>query len=165
MATTVAWTMLEAGRYTARYLGKTLDIRRNPDPEDKRRYLALVDGQAWPQPCWHVNQAKGRCIRWARDGAAYVNVPRFDDPFDDLPAADPPEPAPAGPATTALVPYAEETAADADEGWIELPYTVTGVMRVQRADDGISHLRSAVELLREWGESEGRVNLPPTVTV
>lgn len=59
------WYSTRPGHYTTRYRGKTLEVVRNPSPTDKRRYIAVVDGKAWPQPCYTIPQCKTKAMKWA----------------------------------------------------------------------------------------------------
>ena len=158
MSASVDWAYLDAGHYRASYQGRTLEIKRNPDGADARRYIVEVDGEVAEQPCWQLNQAKTKAMRWVQKGAdaARTLTMPAPKPIEDTVPYDP-EPAP-----QEMTLYEAPPPADTDD-YIELPYTITGVMRVPDFGNGWSHLRSTVEMLRELGPAEGEARPPARV--
>lgn len=143
MPSTITWYPVDRGHYTARLHDKHLEIRRNADGADSRRYLAFVDGRLWPTPCWTLNEAKTRAIRWAQGEIA-------------LPASAGATDIP----TQALVPY-QPPANDIPA--ITFSFRIAGTLTVADLSAGLAHLSSAVELLRELGEVECDADLPPSI--
>lgn len=154
MSQTVDWFKVAPGNYTGTYIGRRLEIRRNPQASDPRRYVVAVDGRELPHPCWTTNEAKTKAIQAAQQGPAPralappVPEPEFAEVFDVAPAA-------------ALVPY--EPPEPPAEALVEIPYTIEGTLRAVDIGQGMTHLRSMVDLLREYGVADGRARLPPVV--
>lgn len=141
MSATVEWFCIEPGVYRGRYQGRLLEIVRNDDVRDKRRYVCAVDGTPISQPCWTIPQAKTKLIQ-------HVNrTPTFERPER--------------PEHQEIIPYeAPEPTVPAVAG-IEMTYTITGTMRVPDFGAGWSHLTTTIEMLREWGEADGEA-VPPS---
>jgi hypothetical protein len=64
------WQYVEPGVYATAYNGHTLQTRRNPDREDKRRYISIVDRVPIDTPSWSLSEAKTKAIKAVQRAAA-----------------------------------------------------------------------------------------------
>lgn len=152
MPSTITWSSANRGYYTARLNGKYLEVRRNSDGTDPRRYIALIDGKPWPTPCWTLNEAKTRAIRWAH---GEIDTPAPAGSADSL--------------TQALVPYQPPPPLSpppvVDLPTVTFGFRIAGVLTVEDLGCGLAHLSSAVDLLRELGSVDCDVDLPPHIKI
>jgi hypothetical protein len=157
----IEWFNPERGYYRAKYLGKTLEVVRNPDATDSRRYIARVDGVACPRPCFTIPQAKTKAMKWAEHPGLY----------------DPVAPASASPPQSAgrngsVVPYRPS------EAWSEvepgmptvvdnaamMEFRIVGKIPADQFAHAIAHLKATVDMLRDEGAiAECDIDPPPKV--
>lgn len=170
MSATIVWDFIESGHYRGRYQGHVLEVKRNPDGSDKRRYVGCVDGEMVVQPSWTVPLTKTKLIRFVNHGpsaAATLRLPKRQPEPQPEPQPQPAEDADdllvdiaAEPQDQAVVPYVEPSPPAEPEDFIELSYTIRGTMRVLDLGEGWNHLKTTVDMLRDWGPAEGEA-VPP----
>lgn len=148
----VDWYSTKPGHYTTRYQGKTLEVIRNSNGQDKRRYLAVVNGLAWPHPCHTIPQAKSKAMRWAENpglhqpnGGALVSESTAVVVFTEPPEHPPPEP-------------------DMPDVLVDFKITILGQIPAGRYVATLSQLQAAVDMLRDIGGTvECEINQPSKV--
>jgi hypothetical protein len=126
------WQKPRRGYYLTRYRGKLLEIVRNPNPTDTRRYVAKIDGIACAQACHTLPLAKKKAIRLA-DKSDLVEAPK--------------EPS----ANGAIVPYVEPEPLSAPPTSDMMFFQITGHIPTNRFGRVVDHLQTAVDMLREEG--------------
>jgi hypothetical protein len=57
------WYSIDNGHHTCKTNGHLLEVIRNENLNDRRRFLAVVDGEVIERPCWSTNEAKTRAIK------------------------------------------------------------------------------------------------------
>jgi hypothetical protein len=149
----IEWLNPERGYYRAKHQGKTLEVIRNPDATDSRRYIARVDGVACPRPCYTIPQAKTKAMKWAEHPGLYDSV----DP------AAKPKPEPMN-GNGAVVAYVESGPPAVSDNPKMMPYAIYGHMPVDQFAHSIDHLKATVDMLREvGGTAECEIDPPPKV--
>lgn len=106
------WQYISPYRYAATYQGHTMQTIPNPDREDKRRYMSVIDGKPIDNPSHTLNEAKTKAIKavqrmytakaanklfgadkrptaQAEPFSAPIAADPADGLLDDLPPADP----------------------------------------------------------------------------
>ena len=162
------WSNPERGYYVTKYKGKTLEIVRNSDPTEKRRYVAKVDGMAWPNPCHTRPQCKTKAMKWADNPGLYSpESPEGTDPGCEIDVMSPDELTGGeyGPVTNgAIVPYVDPALPT-----VVSARTVFHIFGSISADtdkfsENITHIKAMVDMLREVGaDVECTVEPPPKV--
>jgi hypothetical protein len=99
------WQYVSPYRYAVEYQGHTLQTAPNPDPDDKRKYISIVDRKPIDAaPSWSLNEAKTKAIKAVQ---RLATAKAADRAFSKRPTAQAvpfptdapqPEPAPADPA-------------------------------------------------------------------
>ena len=160
------WYSTRPGYYTTRYRGKTLEVVRNPDPSDKRRYIAVVEGKRWPQACHTIPQCKTKAMKWADNPGLHTPGGLMCEDGDEEPTAGD------GPGGCAMIPYVEPSAKLA---WSEtvpvlqgtdvmIAFTINGKLPAGKFSNAVSNLQAAVDMLREeGGDVECDIEPPPKV--
>jgi hypothetical protein len=183
------WQFVDKGRYALEYQGHVLQAVTNPDREDKRRYIAVVDKTPLGA-AYSLNEAKTKAIRHVinqhskakaerifrgyaagQDDAAVAPVPEPQaappaEPLPDLlsePEPEPqPEPDPAPQPVTVTQPAATLPAvADPQPDAVTALFTV----RVSGHDvvAALSALQAAADMLRELGHVDCEITLPRAI--
>jgi hypothetical protein len=140
------WYSPQRGYYIAKYRGKTLEIVRNTDATDKRRYVAQINSVILPHPCHTISQAKTKAMKWA-------DSPDFVGTVEPHP---PPEKA--AKSNGAVIPYVEPVAPVGDA--VIIAFTITGHLPAESFSTNVSNLQAAVDMLREVG-GEVECNIKP----
>lgn len=131
----VDWYSTRPGHYTTRYQGKTLEVIRNSNGQDKRRYLAVVNGFVWPHPCHTIPQAKSKAMRWAEN-------PGLHQPNGDALAAE----------STAVVVFTEPPEPpEPDMPDVLVEFRIVGRIPARPYVSTMSQLQAAVDMLRDIG--------------
>jgi hypothetical protein len=146
----IEWFNPERGYYRAKYLGKTLEVVRNPDATDSRRYIARVDGVVCPRPCHTIPQAKTKAMKWAEHPGLY-------DPVG--------KPAPrSGDLNGAVVPYVEPDPPAVPDNPEKMTIRIYGTIPADPFAHSIDHLKATVDMLRDIGAViECEIDPPPKV--
>lgn len=144
------WQDHGQGHQTCRMGDHLLEIKRNPDPHDRRRYYAIVDGEEVPTPTWSPSQAKTKAINAARRGYVTVRQARWQDRIEEPQAL--PEV------------YAQFTEVREPAG-PEFEIEIRGRFNLEGFTDKMASIKSAVELLRELGVVECSVELPGRISL
>jgi hypothetical protein len=58
------WQNVGPGRYAIQYRGHLLQVARNPDVEDQRGYISIVDRVPLEQASWSYSEAKTKAIKF-----------------------------------------------------------------------------------------------------
>lgn len=146
------WYSTRPGYYTTRYRGKTLEVVRNPDPSDRRRYIAYVEGKPWPRPCHTIPQCKTKAMKWA------------DNPGLHTPPEDPADQTEGDEAGGALVPYIEPPVPVLKGGDVMIAFAIIGKLPADKFSIAVSNLQAAVDMLREvGGDVDCDIEPPPKV--
>jgi hypothetical protein len=149
------WYSTRPGYYTTRYRGKTLEVVRNSNPTDPRRYVAYVDGKPWPHACHTIPQCKTKAMKWADN-------PGLHDPADQ--AEDGEDTAGDGPGGCAVIPYVEPPVPVLKGGDVMIAFAIIGKLPADKFSTAVSNLQAAVDMLREeGGHVECDIEPPPKV--
>jgi hypothetical protein len=147
------WYSPKRGHYITRYQGKMLEVVRNTDPTDKRRYVARIDSVILPQPCHTIGQCKTKAMKWAENPTFYNGL----EPH--------PPPEETGRGNGAVVPYTDYVPALTDAK-VMIAFTITGFMPADSFSTSVSNIQAAVDMLRDVGgevdcdiEPPGKVKL------
>lgn len=135
------WFNPQRGYYIAKYRGRTLEIVRNADSTDKRRYVAQVDGVVVPHPCHTIPQCKTKAMKWA-DNPIHDTAGESDEE-----TRGPPEPA----TNNAVVPYVEPELPAVADNPVMMEFRIVGKIPGDRFAHAIAHLKATVDMLREEG--------------
>lgn len=179
------WERLGPGRYATQLNGHSLQIIRNPDYADSRRYIAVVDRVPLPEPLAGLSQAKTKAIKHAfgltgrgkkRNGAAWspshikpapepAPEPAIFDPlgldyaqFEEVP---PEPPAMAEPEVLQLPPPELEPEPAPAQACLQI--ALSGITLTDDQASSLAAIKAAIDLLREVpgaGEVKCRVYLP-----
>jgi hypothetical protein len=152
------WFSPQRGYYIAKYRGKTLEVVRNKDATDKRRYVAQVNGVILPHPCHTIPQAKTKAMKWADSPGFYNGVEPHPPPEDgnesscnDARAS----------SNGAVIPYVDPGVPALTGSDVMIAFTITGKLPADSFATNVSNLQAAVDMLREvGGEVECNI-LPP----
>lgn len=149
----VEWFNPERGYYRAKYQGKTLEVVRNPDATDNRRYIARVDGVACPRPCHTIPQAKTKAMKWADHPGLYD------------PVGPPPRHAGGnGAVNGSVVPYVEPGMPTVADNAVMMEFRIVGKIPADQFAHAIAHLKATVDMLRDEGAiAECDIDPPPKV--
>lgn len=121
------WISPERGYYIAKYRGRTLEIVRNKDATDKRRYVVQVDGVILSHPCHTIPQAKTKAMKWV-----------------DTPAVN-------GPGNGAVIPYTEPPVPALTGTDVMMEFRIVGKIPADQFAHAIAHLKATVDMLRDEG--------------
>lgn len=149
----IEWFNPERGYYRAKHRNKTLEVIRNPDATDSRRYIVRVDGVACPRPCHTIPQAKTKAIKWAEQPGLY-------DPVG--PAAEPKSEHMNG--NGAVVPYEESGPPVVSDNPDSMTIRIYGTIPAHPFAHSIDHVKATVDMLRDIGAViECEIDPPPKV--
>lgn len=144
------WYSTRPGHYITRYRGKTLEVVRNPDPTDKRRYIAKVENRCWPQPCHTIPQCKTKAMKWADNPHLYV-APEVVSEDGDEESSPPPAPDGYDGGGGAIIPYVEPIVPALHGTDVVIAFTISGKLPAAKFANAVSNLQAAVDMLREVG--------------
>jgi hypothetical protein len=149
----VEWFNPERGYYRAKYRNKILEVIRNPDAADNRRYIVKIDGVICPRPCHTIPQAKTKAMKWAEHPGLY-------DPVG--PAAEPKSKDMNG--NGAVVPYEEPGQPAVSNNSERMTIRIYGTIPADPFAHSIDHLKATVDMLRDIGANiECEIDPPPKV--
>jgi hypothetical protein len=182
--TLTTWEKLAPGRYATQVNGHSLQIIKNPDKTDPRRYVPVVNRTPVEPPSADLSAAKTRAINYAHRLHAERSLNNKAD-LKEKPAWKPefiklePKPEPADEPFDPLgLDYAqfEEVAPEPEPEVLSLPapepeppeqsrlsIDLTGITLTNDAAASIAAIRAAVELLREVPGAQDvrcRIHLP-----
>jgi hypothetical protein len=149
----VEWFNPERGYYRAKYRNKTLEVVRNQEATDNRRYIVRVDGVVCPRPCYTIPQAKTKAMKWAEHPGMYG------------PAADASDPPPSSADRNgAVVPYVEPGLPTVADNAVMMEFRIIGKIPADQFAHAIAHLKATVDMLRDEGAiAECDIDPPPKV--
>jgi hypothetical protein len=137
------WFSPQRGYYIAKYRGKTLEVVRNTDPTDKRRYVAQINGDVLPHPCHTISQAKTKAQKWA-------DTPGFYDVIEPHPPPGETDPV-NGHSIGAVIPYVAPDVPNMTGGNVMIAFAITGFMPADSFSASVSNIQAAVDMLRDVG--------------
>jgi len=181
MPSTSTWQFIDRGRYALEYQGHVLQAVTNPDREDKRRYIAVVDKTPLGA-AYSLNEAKTKAIRHVINQAHKTKAERLFRPpaagQDDAAVTPVPEPMPEPQAAPMLEPQPEpqpvpqavtvtQPAANLPAVADPAPDAVTALFTVQVSGHDVvaalSALQAAADMLRELGPVDCQITLPRAI--
>lgn len=151
------WLNPEPGYYTRKYQGRMLEVVRNTDATDKRRYVARVDGVIVSQPCHNIGQCKTKAMKWV-DNSSSRSLARAGPAHEE--AAFPLN----GHANCAVVPYVEPEPPVIPDGPEMMEFKIIGKIPSDRFAHAIASLKATVDMLRDEGAlADCAIEPPPRV--
>lgn len=137
------WYSPQRGYYIAKYRGKTLEVVRNTDATDKRRYVAKVDRVEVSHPCFNLSQAKTKAQKWADSPAFHEAIEPHPPPNERDPVI--------GHSNGAVIPYVDAHVPAMTGGDVMIAFTITGFMPADSFSASVSNIQAAVDMLRDVG--------------